>query len=98
MPLTPSRLLIGKARGIHSATAMGEGSEPRILEGSHAIRGQGLADVILIGERAKTEAALAHHGQAVGEEGLSIHDPADSELSAGFAIHKPRRHAPRGMS
>lgn len=85
MTAPPSERLNQLTHRQRAVIALSEGSDPRIVEGSLAARQQGLADIILVGERAQIEAALAFHGQAVGEEGLSIHDPNDSDLSPGFA-------------
>lgn len=97
MSPSSSRLLIGKTHARCAFNGMSKGNDPRGLRGSFATCGWGFADIILIGERAKVEAALTHDGKAVEEEGLSIHDPADSGLSAGFSVPQPR-FEPRGAS
>lgn len=84
MTLTPTELLQKTARSRRAVIAMSEGSDPRIVEGALAARDLGLADIILVGPRADIRAALALHSADEGD-GLTIHDPADSPLSADLA-------------
>lgn len=84
MTLTPTELLQKTARSRRAVIAMSEGSDPRIVAGALAARDLGLADIILVGPRADILAALGLHSADEGD-GLTIHDPADSHLSADLA-------------
>lgn len=64
--------------------ALSEGSDPRIVTGGLAAVKAGMADVILVGPAADVRAELAAQGAREGG-GITVHDPATSELTEGFA-------------
>ena len=96
MTLSPSQLLKQTARSKRAVIAMSEGSDPRIVEGALAARDAGLADIILVGERDNIVAALAERG-GDSMDGVSIHDPVDSDLSEAFAGEFFKLRAKKGV-
>lgn len=84
MTLTPTDLVLQAARDTRAVIALSEGTDPRIVEGSIAAQAAGLANVILVGDRDAVAAALKEAGGAEAE-GIAIHDPSDSDLTAQLA-------------
>lgn len=93
MTQTPIALLQSAPPATRSVIALSEGSDPRIIAGALAAIEAGIASIILTGNRAEVAAGLAEHS-ASENEFLSIHDPADSDLTEGFAtaFFELRRH------
>ncbi|MDN3520347.1 phosphate acetyltransferase [Halomonas ramblicola] len=60
-----------------------EGEDPRVLAAAARATREGLAHILLVGERARTEAAAAGHG--IGLTGVELIDPADSPLTPRLA-------------
>lgn len=96
MTLAPSQMLKQTARDKRAVIAMSEGADRRIVEGALVAHRAGLADIILVGERARVSDALDELGGAVGG-GLSIHDPGDSPLSEDFAREFLALRAKKGV-
>lgn len=84
MTKTPIELLRDSAPATRPVIALSEGSDPRIVAGALAAHQADLADVILVGPQADIEAALQAQG-ASASDGVAIHDPATSDLTAEFA-------------
>ena len=97
MTLSPSELLKSTARGSRAVIAMSEGADPRIVEGSLSALKDGLADIILVGNRTDVEAELARQDASEGA-GLTIHDPATSDLSAALAATFFELRAKKGVT
>lgn len=78
MTLTPIELLADLSKsGLptnNPIIALSEGEDPRVLAGGLAAHEAGLADVIFIGRASE-----------IGADGASVHDPATSDLTEGFA-------------
>lgn len=92
-PLMPLDLLRSAPPAKRPVVALGEGHDPRIVAGALAAQNAGIADVILVGETEVVRATLAGAGGEIGD-GVSIHDPATSDLTDGFAaaFHALRKH------
>jgi len=97
MTLTPTQMVLETAREQRAVIALSEGTDPRIVEGSLAAQSLGLADIILVGDRAAVAAALKTAGGAEGN-GVTIHDPADSDLTASFAQEFFALRSKRGVT
>ncbi|KIC31811.1 phosphate acetyltransferase [Leisingera sp. ANG-S5] len=82
--LSPLELLKAEAPATRPVVALSEGTDPRVVAGALAAHQAGIADVILVGPQAEVEAALQAEG-AEASEGVAIHDPAASDLTASFA-------------
>ena len=93
MTQTPIDLLLSEPPASRPIVALSEGSDPRVVAGALAAKDAGIADVILVGSREAVEAALADQGAGEGE-GVAIHDPATSDLTADMAaaFHELRKH------
>ncbi len=96
MTQTPIALLQSEPSGSRPVIALSEGSDPRVIAGALAAIEAGIASIILVADRAEAAAELAAQG-ARETEFLTIHDPADSDLTTGFAaaFHELRSH--KGM-
>ncbi len=84
MTLTPIELLRQRAPATRPVISLCEGSDPRIVAGALAAHAAELADVILVGVHADIEATLKDLG-ASASDGVTIHDPATSDLTEEFA-------------
>lgn len=93
MTQTPIDLLRAAPPANRLTVALSEGSDPRVVAGGLAANQAGLANVILVGDAAKCRSELAKAGGADGN-GISIHDPATSDLTNEFAaaFHELRKH------
>ncbi len=93
MTMTPETLLASARSDNRPVIAMSEGEDPRIVEGALAARHAGIADIVLVGRKAEVSAQLEACG-AAGTDGVSIHDPATSELTGSFAeaFYELRKH------
>ena len=96
MTQKPLELLQNSRPATRPVIALSEGSDPRIVAGAQAAIDAGIASIILVGDSASVAGELSAQGLSETEF-LSIHDPADSPLTAGFAaaFHELRRH--KGM-
>ena len=90
---TPIELLLSEAPPIPLSVSLSEGSDPRVVAGALAAKQAGIANVILVGATDAVTAQLQVQGAQAGE-GISIHDPATSPLTAEFstAFYDLRRH------
>ncbi|MEM1302178.1 MAG: phosphate acetyltransferase [Pseudomonadota bacterium] len=80
---TPIELLAENPPANHPVIALSEGEDPRVLAGGLAAQEAGLADVIFVGRASEIDA-----------DGATIHDPATSDLTEGFAqaFYELRKH------
>lgn len=93
MTQKPLELLQASRPATRPVIALSEGSDPRIVAGAQAAIEAGIASIILAGNRAEVSAELSAQGLSETEF-LTIHDPADSELTEEFAaaFFELRRH------
>ncbi|SLN31305.1 Phosphate acetyltransferase [Roseovarius albus] len=84
MTLRPVELLQSLAPVSRPTIALSEGSDPRVVAGALAAISADIADIILVGPEADIQAELEAQS-ASDSSHLSIHDPATSDLTAGFA-------------
>ncbi|NSY39962.1 phosphate acetyltransferase [Leisingera sp. ANG59] len=86
-------MLKAEAPADRPIVALSEGTDPRVVAGALAAHQAGIADVILVGPQTEVEAALQTEG-AEASEGVVIHDPVTSELTAAFAAeyYELRKH------
>lgn len=93
MTMTPETLLASAWSENRPVIAMSEGDDPRIVQGALAAQRAGIADIILVGPAAGVSAQLKACGGAE-TEGVTIHDPVNSELTDEFAdaFHALRQH------
>ncbi len=97
MTQTPIDLLLSEQPATRKTVALSEGSDPRVVAGALAARDAGIADVILVGDTKAVRDRLASLGES-RDDGIAIHDPVSSDLSAEFAqaYYDLRKH--RGIS
>ncbi|MEM8618023.1 MAG: phosphate acetyltransferase [Pseudomonadota bacterium] len=83
MTHTPIELLAENPPANRPIIALSEGEDSRVLAGGMAAQEAGLADVILVGRASEINAA-----------GTTVHDPATSDLTEGFAqaFYELRKH------
>lgn len=93
MTQTPIDLLLNEPPADRPTVSLSEGSDPRVVAGALAAQKAGIANVILVGSQGAVEAELASQGASAGD-GVSIHDPATSNLTQDFAaaFHELRKH------
>ncbi|GAA6209979.1 phosphate acetyltransferase [Cognatishimia sp. WU-CL00825] len=93
MTLLPQELLKQTAPSTRPVISLSEGSDPRIVAGALAANQANLADIILVGDATAIRAELSAQGASEGN-GVHIHDPMASELTADFAsaFHALRKH------
>lgn len=97
MTLTPTQMVLETAREQRAVIALSEGIDPRIVEGAIAAHALGLADIILVGARAAVATALKTAGGMTGD-GITIHDPSDSDLADSFTKEFFALRAKRGVT
>lgn len=97
MTLRPDQLLREKTVGPQQTIALSEGADPRVVQGALAAQAQGLAEIILVGQREAVMAALDAEG-ATDIPGISVHDPSDSPLHAALAQRFFELRAKRGVT
>jgi len=90
---TPLEFLLSGASAVRPIIAMGEGDDPRVVEGALTAERSGIADIILVGDDRTVRAELERQGADVKGR-ISIHDPAISPLTGEFArtFRDLRRH------
>lgn len=90
--MKPLDRILQAAKAAPRRIVLAEGEDPRIVEGALRAAGEGLAEIILIGDRTMVEARLAAAGVAPGA--LRIEDPAISPLRSRLAedYHALRAH------
>lgn len=84
MKMTPSLLLASARSENRPVIAMSEGTDPRIVQGALAARDAEIADIILVGPSDEVASQLSACGR-IESDGIQVHDPATSDLSAEFA-------------
>ena len=84
--------IIDRAREAPARIAMSEGQDPRILAAAVRATREGLAHIVLVGDRAGIEETARTEGLQLA--GIDFHDPADAsnqrELAQG--LYELRRH------
>lgn len=95
--MTLLRDLLDRAASSPMTIALSEGEDPRIVEAAVEARRLNVAQIILVGNRAKVFALLDQH-DTDDLDGIDIHDPNDSPHHADFAesLHEMRKH--KGMT
>lgn len=93
MTKAPLDLLLSEAPATRPIVSLSEGSDPRVVAGALATRDAGIANLILVGPAGAVAAELKAQGATAGD-GISIHDPSTSPLTADLATayHALRRH------
>lgn len=93
MTLSPVKQLLARAPSHRTTIAMSEGAEPRTVAAAIAAVQKGLADIILVGDRAEITDQLTQLGAAPSEQ-LRILDPQTSDLTPQIAeaIYERRKH------
>lgn len=95
--MKPLRTILGAATSSDKIIALSEGDDPRVVEGALKARAEGVARIILVGDRARITKLLAErNGSDV--DGLEIHDPSDTPNAETFAasFYELRKH--KGMT
>ncbi|MDA7966346.1 phosphate acetyltransferase [Ruegeria sp.] len=95
--MKPLRAILGAASSSDKIIALSEGDDPRVVDGALRARAQGVARIILVGDRDKVSALLAEQGGA-DVDGIDIHDPSNSPHAEAFAasLYELRKH--KGMT
>jgi len=93
----PLRTILGAATSSDKIIALAEGDDPRVVDGALKARAEGVARIILVGDRDKVSSLLTQQG-GTDVEGIEIHDPTDSAHLEAFAasLHALRKH--KGMT
>jgi len=88
--------IMDRARQAPVRIAMSEGQDPRILEAAVRATREGMARIILVGDRASI--AEAARIQGLNLAGIDFHDPADApnQRQLAQALYELRRH--KGVS
>jgi phosphate acetyltransferase len=81
--MKPLDHILQAAKAAPRRIVLAEGEDPRIVEGAVRAANDGLAEIILVGDRDTVEARLAEAGVAAGL--VRIEDPAASTLTARLA-------------
>ena len=89
--------LRSRASATRRTIVLGEGTDPRIVEGAVAAVTQSVANVILVGPEADVSTAIAAAGG--GElDGITIADPTSSPLTPALAEALQKARAHKGMT
>ena len=94
--MEPLRRILKSASDHDKVIALAEGDDPRIVEGALAARKEGIARIILVGDRAKIDALL--DARSASHDGIEIHDPATSTLAEEFAAALTELRGHKGMT
>ncbi len=81
--MKPLDRIVETAKASPRRIVLAEGEDPRIVEGAIRARREGLAAIILVGNRAAIELRLVAAGALPGD--FQIEDPATSALAPGLA-------------
>ncbi|MEP3920705.1 phosphate acetyltransferase [Ascidiaceihabitans sp.] len=91
--MNPMTRILNTAVRLNRKIVLSEGEDPRVIAAAIEARKQGLAQVVLVGNKSAIDAALSTKG---GQEldGIEIHDPTDSDLRTAMAdyFHNLRKH------
>ncbi|MEP2732495.1 MAG: phosphate acetyltransferase [Ascidiaceihabitans sp.] len=91
--MNPMTRILNTAVRLNRKIVLSEGEDPRVIAAAIEARKQGLAQVVLVGNKSAIDAALSTKG---GQEldGIEIHDPTDSDLRTPMAdyFHNLRKH------
>ncbi|MCK0508032.1 phosphate acetyltransferase [Aromatoleum anaerobium] len=88
--------IIDKARAVPGRIVLSEGDDPRILQAAARATREGIARIVLVGDRAAI-AKCADVGQ-IDLAGIELVDPADSTLTPVFAHELHALRQKKGMS
>ena len=89
------RMIINKAKSDPRSVVFPEGDNEKMLRAARDLVEEGIAKPILIGDRAKILEKIAELGI---ETELAIIDPADSELTEGYAAELYRLRQRKGLT
>jgi len=95
-PLMFEHELMERARADRRRIVLPEGTEPRVLRAADIILRRGVADIVLLGERAELTELAARVGADIS--GAEVVSPHDSRLRDRFATEYARLRAHRGVS
>jgi phosphate acetyltransferase len=95
--MKPLETLLKNAARSQKKIVLSEGADPRAVDAALSARRQGVARVILVGERASIETQLAEAAGTV-PDGIEIHDPAHSDLLEEMATTYHRLRAHKGVT
>lgn len=93
--MKPLDHILEAAKAAPRRIVLAEGEDPRIVEGALRAAREGLAEIILVGNRAMVEARLEEAGAAPGL--IRIEDPAASALTARLASAYHALRAGKGV-
>lgn len=93
MTQTPMQILQSEPPANRPVISLSEGADLRVVTGALAAVRAGVTDVILVGNAAEVRARLAELGAGESDH-LQVHDPIQSDLTAGLAeaFHGMRQH------
>lgn len=88
--------IIDQARRAPALIALSEGEDPRVLEAAVRATREGIARIVLVGNRAAITALAEHRG--LDMSGIGFHDPSDAPQQTQLteALFELRRH--KGMT
>ncbi|GAA1496096.1 phosphate acetyltransferase [Paeniglutamicibacter kerguelensis] len=95
---TPLRFLhelIERARSQRQRIVLPEGDDVRVLRAAEILHRRDVCDLTILGNEAAIRELAASHG--IGLDGLTLIDPATSELRDRFALEYQRMRAHKGM-
>lgn len=88
--------IIDRARARPGRIVLCEGDDPRVLQAALRATREGTARILLVGDRARiTQVA---ENEAIDLSGMTLIDPADSPLSAGYAEELFRLREKKGLT
>ncbi|WP_026551831.1 phosphate acetyltransferase [Arthrobacter sp. H20] len=99
LTMTPLRFLhdlIERARSQRRHIVLPEGEDPRILRAAEILHRRDVCDLTILGPEAKIRELAA--GQGIDLTGLTLIDPATSELREDFAAEYVRLRSHKGVS
>ncbi|SHE44471.1 phosphate acetyltransferase [Modicisalibacter ilicicola DSM 19980] len=88
--------ILKNARRMRKRIVLSEGDDERVLEAAVRAAKDGLADIILVGDRGKIEATAA--GKGLPLEDVALIDPAESPLAPALAEELHRLREKKGMT
>ncbi|MEP3778467.1 MAG: phosphate acetyltransferase [Shimia thalassica] len=91
--MNPMTRILNTAVRLNRKIVLSEGEDPRVIAAAIEARKQGLAQVVLVGNKSAIDAALSTKGRQE-LDGIEIHDPTDSDLRTAMAdyFHNLRKH------
>jgi len=92
----PLRQILAAASDHAKVIALAEGDDARVVDSALRARAENVARIILVGPRDRIEGLLSERGGE--QDGISIHDPGESELSEEFALRLTELRKHKGMT